>query len=101
MRKLGVLLLSIWLIVSGLFPLINLNLPSADLILGVLAAAAGILLLLSFSRVKLGGKWAVILLAFYLLLSGLIPLLKIEIPASGLILGILAAAAGVLLLLER
>ena len=101
MRKLGVLLLSIWLIVSGLFPLLNLDLPSVDLILGVLAAAAGILLLLSFSRVKLGGKWAVILLAIYLLLSGLIPLLKIEIPASELILGILAAAAGVLLLLER
>jgi hypothetical protein len=41
------------------------------------------------------------LLAAWLIVMGLLPLLRIDICYSGTILGLLAIAAGVLLLLDR
>jgi hypothetical protein len=41
------------------------------------------------------------LLAVWLIASGVLPLLSIHVPASGVILAVLAVAAGVLLLLSR
>jgi hypothetical protein len=46
-------------------------------------------------------KWAMSVLAIWLILTGLLPLLHLEIPSSGLILAVLAIAAGVLILLDR
>ncbi len=40
-------------------------------------------------------------LAVWLILMGLVPLAHIEFPQSGTILGVLAIAAGVLILLDR
>ena len=45
-RNLGMLLLAIWLIMTGLIPLLSLNFQSLPLIMGVLAIAAGVLILL-------------------------------------------------------
>jgi hypothetical protein len=46
-RNLGMLLLGIWLILTGLFPLLNVRLSSTVLTaLAVLAIVAGILILL-------------------------------------------------------
>ena len=45
-KNLGMLLLAIWLIMTGLIPLLSLNFPSLSLIMGVLAIAAGVLILL-------------------------------------------------------
>ena len=45
-RSLGMLLLGIWLILTGLLPLLRLNLPESSLILAVLAIIAGVLILL-------------------------------------------------------
>ena len=42
-----------------------------------------------------------ILLAVWLILTGLAPLLHLEIPYSGTVLALLAIAAGVLILLDR
>jgi hypothetical protein len=41
------------------------------------------------------------LLAVWLILSGLLPLIRVEIPQGGTILAAVAIAAGVLLLLDR
>jgi hypothetical protein len=49
-------------------------------------------------RVK---SWGIVLLAIWLILNGLIDLLKINFPASGVILALLALAAGILLLINR
>ena len=46
-------------------------------------------------------KWGMTLLAVWLIVMGVLPLLRIDIPHSGTILGLLAVAAGVLLLLDR
>ena len=46
-RNLGMILLAIWLILTGLLPLLNIRLsPTINTVLAVLAIAAGILILL-------------------------------------------------------
>jgi hypothetical protein len=46
-RNLGMLLLGIWLILTGLLPLLNMRVsPTVSMVLAVLAVAAGILILL-------------------------------------------------------
>ena len=101
MKNLAVILLSVWLIGIGLVPLLGLQLPSMDLILGLLAIAAGVMILLSSTKLRLGGKYGMILLAVYLILVGLLPLLSINLHAGGLILNVLAVATGALLLFRR
>ena len=44
-RSMGMLLLGIWLILTGLLPLLRLAIPESGTILAVLAIAAGILIL--------------------------------------------------------
>jgi hypothetical protein len=44
--KLGVLLLGIWLIATGLLPLVGVRIPASDIILALLAIVAGIVILL-------------------------------------------------------
>jgi hypothetical protein len=44
-RNLGMLLLAIWLILTGLMPLLNLSFSGAGTIMGILAIAAGVLIL--------------------------------------------------------
>jgi hypothetical protein len=44
-KNLGMLLLSIWLIVTGLIPLLNLSVSGLGTLMAVLATAAGALIL--------------------------------------------------------
>jgi hypothetical protein len=46
-------------------------------------------------------KYGTILLAVWLIASGVLPMLGTSIPHSGLVLNVLAIAAGVLILLDR
>jgi hypothetical protein len=43
-RNLGMLLLAIWLILTGLIPLLNLSFSGLHLIMAILAIAAGVLI---------------------------------------------------------
>jgi hypothetical protein len=45
-KKLGMLLLGAWLILSGLTPLIKLSFEGLGLLLGILAIIAGVLILI-------------------------------------------------------
>jgi hypothetical protein len=45
-RRLGILILSIWLILVGLTELVKLNISGLGTIMAILALAAGVLLLL-------------------------------------------------------
>lgn len=45
-KQLGMLLLGIWLIAHGIVPLIHLSFTGMDLLLGILAIVAGVLLIL-------------------------------------------------------
>ncbi len=42
----GMLLLGIWLIATGLLPFLNVNIPQSSTILSVVAAVAGVLILM-------------------------------------------------------
>jgi hypothetical protein len=46
-RNIGMLLLAVWLILTGLIPLINLNVSGLSTGMAVLAVAAGVLILVS------------------------------------------------------
>lgn len=45
-RNLGMLLLAVWLILTGLLPFLRDSVPQSGTILSLLAAAAGVLILL-------------------------------------------------------
>jgi hypothetical protein len=45
-RNLGMLLLAIWLILTGLMPLLNLSFQGVGTIMAMLAIASGVLLLI-------------------------------------------------------
>ena len=45
-RKLGMILLSIWLIATGLIAILHLSFTGLDIIMGILAIAAGLLILI-------------------------------------------------------
>ena len=101
MQNLGWILLAIWLIATGLVSLLGINIPGGDVLLGVLAIAAGVLMLLGYRKIKFNGNLGMLLLGIWLIASGLLPLLSINFPALGVILAVLAVAAGILLLLKR
>ncbi len=44
-KNLGMMLLSIWLIVTGLLQVISIPIPSIDIILAILAIAAGVMII--------------------------------------------------------
>jgi hypothetical protein len=45
-RNLGMLLLAIWLIITGLIPLTNLSVSGLSTIMAILALASGVLILI-------------------------------------------------------
>ena len=101
MRNIGMVLLAIWLILYGVIPLVGIRIPSGDLILAILAVAAGVLILLGQRKYHIRGNLGILLLAIWLILVGLLQLINFSFPASGMVTAILAIAAGILLLIRR
>jgi len=95
------ILLAIWLIATSLVPLLDIRIPSGDTLLGLLAIATGVLMLLGQKKFKYKGNLGMLLLSIWLIAAGLLPLLKLNFPVLGIIMAVLAVAAGVLLLLKR
>jgi len=95
-------LLAIWLIVTGLLPLLRVAAPlsgAIGTILNLLAVVAGVLILPVSG--KLTEHLGMLLLGIWLILTGLLPLLNVHIPASGTGLALLAILTGVLILREQ
>jgi hypothetical protein len=98
MKNLGVKLLAAYLILTGVFPFINLNSNASGIILSILAIASGILLITN-KGIKINKRTGIILLAVWLILDTLIPLFNLPIPFLHQILAMLAIAAGIFLLI--
>ena len=47
-NRLGILVLSVWLILEGLLPLLNVHFSGSGTVMSLLAIAAGVLLLLGY-----------------------------------------------------
>ena len=97
-KNLGVVLLGIWLIATGLFPLLNVSFTGSSLLLALLAIAAGVLILVGTRGGRLPRNLGTLLLSIWLIVTGLFPLLNIRFANSDLLLALLAIAAGVLTL---
>ena len=97
--EIGMLLLGIWLVIRGLFPLIDVSFSGLWVLLAVLAIAAGILILIGLNWKKVGKNIGKLLLAIWLLISGLIALDTIAV--SGVVVAVLAIIAGIFILIER
>ena len=52
-------------------------------------------------KMKLVKNWGMILLSIWLIVTGLLQVVSIRIPAIGIILAVLAMVAGVLILFDR
>ena len=106
-RNIGMVLLAIWLILTGLLPLLNVSISGIGTILAVLAIAAGVFILLpgrtgrGAGLSRLADNLGMLLLAIWLIVTGLLSVLGVNFPSSGIVLAILAIAAGVLILLRR
>jgi hypothetical protein len=98
-KNLGMIVLGIWLIATGLVRLVENPFPAADTILAVGAMLAGILIVLRPTVQP--KKWGMILLSVWLIAVGLLPLLGADRDISDTILGLLAIIAGGVLLLGR
>jgi hypothetical protein len=98
-KRVAMIVLSIWLILTGLFSLTDIGFTGAGLILNLLAIGAGVLILVQ------GDSWpariGMILLGIWLGARGLLGLVDVGIQGIGLIMNLLAVAAGVLILVER
>lgn len=95
------LLLGIWLIVTGLLTLGGIRFSGSVIILAALAVLTGILFLVVDRSEKLGVRMGNIFLGVWLLATGLVPLLHIRFSGSGVVLAVIAIAAGVLILIRR
>jgi hypothetical protein len=100
-HNLGWILLAIWLIATGIVPLLGIRIPGGDTLLGLLAIADGVLMLLGQKKFKYKGNLGILLLSIWLIVTGLLPMLKVHFPVLAVVTAVLAVAAGVLLLLKR
>jgi hypothetical protein len=100
LKNLGWILLGIWLVFRGLFALIDASFTGLNLVLDILAIAAGLLILFGLRSRSLSNPRNLgdLLLGIWLLLSALLSLLNASFAGAGLVLDILAIAAGALIL---
>ena len=101
MKNLGMILLSVWLVATGLLSILGIGFPGDGTILALLAIAAGVVILLSLRSGKVSRNLGMLLLGIWLVATGLLPLLNLYSPTSSTILAALAVAAGVLILVKR
>jgi len=94
------ILLAVWLIATGLVSLLGLHFANSGTILAILAIAAGVLMLLA-GRGSQTGRLGTLLLAVWLIATGLIALTRFSFKGIDLVMAILAIAAGLLILLKR
>ncbi len=101
-KNLGMILLAIWLILTGLVPLLDLSFPGSTLIMNILAIAAGVLLLIQGETLKKPkSHLGILLLSIWLILQGVFALLSVSFTGKDIVMALLAIAAGVLLLIGR
>ena len=100
-QRLGLILLAIWLIVQGLVGLFDIGFEGLGIILGILAIAAGVVLLIALTRGSIGNNNGLLLLGIWLVARGLLALFAVGVSFLETALALIAIAAGVLIVLGR
>lgn len=101
MKKLGNILLGVWLMLRGLIALTDFNFRGSSTILAIVAIVAGALLVLADRSEKFTDHIADFVLGIWLVLVGLVPLINIHFRGSNAVLEVLALVAGVLIIIRR
>jgi hypothetical protein len=91
----GLVLLGLWLLLTGLLRLLGLSLPGGGLLPGLLVLAAGVVVLLGGSATR---NLGFLVLSAWLIFTGLAAFNLLRIGGLNTILSLLALAAGGLLL---
>ena len=99
MKNWHIFLLSLWLVLSGVFALFNISSNTLVTIMAILEIVAGILLFLAGKKIKVFHHLGALLLALFLVLQGLFVLFTIQFSGSNIILGIIAFVAALFLFL--
>lgn len=97
----GALLLSIFLIASGVIALLNLRISILNLALGIVALAAGVMLPVAKRKFRLMDRLAAVLLTVWLVLTSLMILINLNFSGSTVLLSLLTIAAGTVLILKN
>jgi hypothetical protein len=104
-RSISMLLLGIWLILTGLIAIFGLSFANSGTIMALLALLAGAIILMEAVNISRRSRTeravGMILLGIWLLLTGLLPLFTITFEGQDIIMALLALAAGVLILIGR
>ena len=100
-RNLGLLLLAVWLIATGLIAVLGLSFTGLGTILAVLAIGSGVVILFGLRGKSFSRNIGWILLGIWLVLQGLISLVGLNFAGLDLLLGLLALVAGALILIGR
>ena len=95
------ILLGIWLIITGLIHLGGISLSKSGIILAVFGVVTGILFFIADSSEKIGTQIGSILLGTWLVAGGLMSLFHVRFTGSGVVLAVLAVAAGVMAVITR
>lgn len=95
------ILLGIWLVLTGLVHLGGVSFSKSGTILAVLGVVTGILFFIADSSEQIGKQMGSILLGTWLVAGGLMSLFHVRFIGSGVILSVLAVAAGVMVLITR
>jgi hypothetical protein len=99
-HHLGALLLAILLIVDGAIFLFKINFSGRNIVLGILALLAAIMLVVGIKNSKIVARLDTLCLVVALILYGLILLISLSFSGILPIISILVIAAGALLLLQ-
>jgi hypothetical protein len=101
MKKIANVMLGAWLILTGLIALTDFNFNASSTILALVAAVAGVLLILADRNVKFPTHIPDFVLGLWLVLMGLFSLLNIHFRGSHALLEVIALIAGVLIIIRR
>ncbi len=99
MSKWGHIILGVYLVLVGLISVLDLRLGQLQPLVPVLALVAGALILFDTVKGKLSANLGALFLSIWLILTGLIALFRVQVP--GVVLGVLALVAGILLLFRK
>jgi hypothetical protein len=99
MKNLGYILLALWLVATGLIPLLHLDLGRASVVFPLLAVAAGVLILLDGYKGRFAGNIGGLLLGIWLIGTGIDRFTSVSWLGTALSIG--AIAAGIALIIKR
>ncbi|NTW58642.1 MAG: hypothetical protein HGB21_02605 [Nitrospirae bacterium] len=95
------ILLGLWLVLTGLVHLGGISFSKSGIILAALGIVTGILFFIADRSEKIAMQIGSIFLGVWLVAGGLMSLFHLHFAGSGVILAVLALAAGFMVLITR